>query len=183
LELAQDCAITDPRVPPREVLRPAFEQVYAEHAAFTWRALRHLGLPEVAVDDAMQELWVVVHRRLAEFEGRSELKSWLFGIALNVARNQRRSLRRQQVNSAALAQPLALVRPADEQQEALELVHGFLATLADERRELFVCCLLEGLSAAEAADATGVELVTVQNRVRALRRSFKTWIIRQRSPE
>jgi RNA polymerase sigma-70 factor, ECF subfamily len=156
--------------------------VYAEHAAFTWRALRHLGLPPLAVDDAVQELWVVVYRRLTEFEGRSQLKSWLFGIAVNVARNHRRSLRRRALDPEAMAPPeVGSAGAHEEQREALELVQAYLATLDDERREIFVCNLLEGMSAAETASATGVSLATVQNRVRALRRAFKTWIIRQRS--
>lgn len=180
-----------PDIDARQVARPApprlsFQQLYAQQGAFCWRALRHLGVPPAAIDDAVQELWVVVHRRHADFEGRSELKSWLFGIAINVARNQRRSQRR--LDSARESQ-LGTVEPqvdpaqGERQREAFHLVQGYLATLDEQRREIFVSCLLEGMSASETASATGLDLDTVQNRVRALRRSFKAWLIQHGSPQ
>ena len=165
------------------ILTRRFEEIYAEHAAFTWRTLRHLGIAPDALDDAMQELWVVVHRRHAHFEGRSDLKTWLFGIAVNVARNQRRSARRR---PAAEPLPLTLAAEApdpsrgEERAEATALVQGFLGTLDEQRQQVFVCVLLEGWSALETARATGLDESNVQNRVRALRRAFKTWIERHR---
>jgi hypothetical protein len=76
----------------------AFERLYLLYFGFTWRVLGHLGVPQHAIDDAVQELWLVVHRRLPAFEARSSLKTWLFGIALNVARNHRRAEDRRQRN-------------------------------------------------------------------------------------
>ena len=180
-----------PDLDPWLAARPApprltFQQLYAQHAAFCWRALRHLGVPPAAIDDAVQELWVVVHRRHEEFEGRSELKSWLFGIAINVARNQRRSQRRL---DTARASQREVLEPHDDpsererQREAFDRVQSYLASLDEQRREIFVSCLLEGMSAAETASATGLTLHTVQNRVRALRRSFKSWLMQHGSPQ
>src|SRR4051794_16597314 len=71
-----------------------FEEVYEEHFSFVWRAARRLGAPAAAVDDVVQEVFLVVHRRLPEFAGRSSLKTWLFAIVLRVVRDHRRSLRR-----------------------------------------------------------------------------------------
>jgi RNA polymerase sigma-70 factor, ECF subfamily len=160
---------------------PAFEQLYRQHFAFTWRALRCLGVPAAAIDDAAQDVWMVVHRRLPEFEGRSQLKTWLFGIALNVNRNRRRSERRQPAQHALPSEVAASVGDpalAREGREAWELVAQYLGTLDESRREVFVCCLLEGLSAPEAAELTGLPLSKVYDRVRALRRSFKSWLAR-----
>src|SRR6185369_18089829 len=64
--------------------------VFDEHARYVWRALRHLGIPEADVEDLCQEVFVVVQRKLAEFEGRSELRTWLYGICLRVAADHRR---------------------------------------------------------------------------------------------
>jgi RNA polymerase sigma-70 factor (ECF subfamily) len=161
-----------------------FETLYAAHAAFTWRTLRHLGISFMAIEDAVQELWVVVHRRHTEFEGRSDVKTWLFGIAVNVARNHRRTARRR---PEGVPLPLALAAAdsdphrREERAEAFSLVQGFLETLDDQRRQVFVCALLEGWSALETAAATGLDEGSVQNRVRALRRSFKAWIEKKRS--
>lgn len=162
--------------------RQSFDAVYRQHFAFTWRALRCLGVPGWALDDAAQDVWLVVHRRLPEFSGRSQLKTWLFGIALNVNRNRRRSVHRRppeleltrEVVSSAADPELAR-----EGQEAWELVSEYLGTLDDVRREVFVCCLLEGLSAPEAAELTGLPLAKVYDRVHALRRSFKSWFAKR----
>jgi len=167
------------------VATPSFEQLYAEYATFTWRVLQHLGVPDASIEDAVQELWVVVHRRIAGFEGRSELRSWLFGIAINIARTQRRSQQRRQKNERGrvLGEPWAMrIDPheGERQREAFDLVQRFLSTLDDERRAIFVSVLLEGMSTPETALSVGLRVDQIQNRVRALRRSFKTWLEHQR---
>src|SRR6185436_19202677 len=69
-----------------------FEEVYEQNVTFVWRSARRLGVADAAIDDVVQEIFVVVHRRLREFEGRSSLKTWLFAIVLRVVRDHRRSL-------------------------------------------------------------------------------------------
>jgi RNA polymerase sigma-70 factor, ECF subfamily len=156
-----------------------FDHLYREYFAFAWRALQALGVERDALDDAAQELWVIVHRRLPSFEGRSKVKTWLFGIAVNVARNQRRHSRRHPAMAPPSLEP-ASVEPDAESvhagREAWHLVEAFLSTLDDERRVVFVSCLLEGLSAPEVAGLTQLGVLTVYNRIRALRRSFRAWV-------
>src|SRR3954471_6073438 len=73
---------------PRLRLRPAPEvrTVYESYFSFVWRYAANRGVPPMAIDDVVQEVFVVVHHRLASFEGRSSLKTWLAGIAYNVVR-------------------------------------------------------------------------------------------------
>jgi RNA polymerase sigma-70 factor, ECF subfamily len=167
--------------PAARVAPPAFEQLYQLYFGFTWRVLGHLGVTGHGIDDAVQEVWLTVHRRLPTFEGRSALKTWLFGIALNVARNQRRADTRR---SKHLSEAPSGATPLDpelirEGHEAWERVQRFLETLDEQRRAIFVCNLLESLSALETADATGVDVNTVYKRVRSLRQSFRTWLARE----
>src|SRR5687768_17376616 len=68
--------------------------LYEEHAVFVWRSLRVLGVPPDGLDDAVQEVFLVVYRRLAEFEGRSSERTWLYAIARRVAGNLRRGFGR-----------------------------------------------------------------------------------------
>jgi RNA polymerase sigma-70 factor (ECF subfamily) len=173
---ADGTAEATPQVEP-----PAFEQLYQLYFGFTWRVLGHLGVKAHGIDDAVQEVWLTVHRRLGSFEGRSELKTWLFGIALNVARNQRRADSRRskhlpEAPSGATPLDPELIR---EGHEAWERVQCFLATLDEQPRAIFVCNLLESLSATETAEATGVDVTTVYKRVRSLRQSFRTWLARE----
>src|SRR5689334_14306305 len=60
--------------------------IYEQHFDTVWQGLRRLGVAESALDDAAQEVFFIAFRRIAEFEGRSTLKTWLYGIALRVAR-------------------------------------------------------------------------------------------------
>jgi RNA polymerase sigma-70 factor (ECF subfamily) len=70
-----------------------------------------------------------------------------------------------------------------EGHEAWERVQRFLETLDEQRRAIFVCNLLENLSAVETAEATGLDVTTVYKRVRALRHSFKVWLGRELEQE
>lgn len=164
---------------------PPFERLYGLYFGFTWRVLGHLGVPAPALDDAVQEVWLVVHQRLPSFEGRSALKTWLFGVALNVARNQRRGDERRARNlpEHPLADPPPDPEMIQSAHEAWERVQRFLDTLDEQRRAIFVCNLLEHLSATETAEATGVDVTTVYKRVRSLRHSFKQWLERELADE
>lgn len=159
----------------------AFEDVYEEHFDFVWRAVRRLGVPSASVEDAVQDVFVVVHRRAAEFEGRSSVKTWLFGIVVHVARAHRR---RRTLD--ALDDPDAVVDPRAESPharaeaaEARRVLHEVLDTLDDERREVFVLIELSEMTAPEAAEALGLKLNTVYSRLRAARHDFDAEVERR----
>jgi RNA polymerase sigma-70 factor (ECF subfamily) len=159
--------------------RLSFERLYERYFSFTWRALRHLGVPLTALEDATQEVWMVVHRRLPTFEWRSAPHTWLFGIAINLARNRNRGVRRAP-EMIALPEHVVSSRPDPEGQhagaEAWLTVQRFLDTLDEPRRAVFVCSLLEQLSAAETAEATGLDVASVYHAVRRLRQAFKSYL-------
>lgn len=164
-----------------------FEDVYEAHFDFVWRSVRRLGVPASAVDDAVQDVFVVVHRRLHEFEGRSKLQTWLFGIALRVARSHRRKAAR-----ASVLDPLpddvegrAEHRPdrVNEAQEAWAVVEAFLEELDDDKRAVFVLSELEEHTAPEIAAALGIRTNTVYSRLRAARKQFEAAVKRHRAKE
>ena len=74
----------------RELVVPTFDDVYDAHFTFVWRVLRTFGVRDEALEDAAQDVFVVVHRRLPEFEGRAAITTWLFEIARRVAGTHRR---------------------------------------------------------------------------------------------
>lgn len=161
----------EPRLP--------FEALYDRYFSFVWRALRHLGVPGGSLEDSAQEVWMVVHRRLGEFESRSSVRTWLFGIALNVARNRRRGVRRTP-EMLTLPEHVVSSRPDAEGlhagQEAWRKIERYLETLDEQRRSVFVCSLLEQLSAAETAEATGLDVATVYHQVRRLRQGLRAFL-------
>lgn len=157
-----------------------FEELYHDHFDFTFRTLRHLGVPPAALPDAVQDVWLAVHRQLSGFEGRSSHRTWLFSIARNTARNIHR-WRRQHDHTMPLSEDLPDHCPGPEQlragREALLLVQEYMATLDEERRVLFISQLLEHLNAAESAQLLGIDTASVYHRVRDLRRGFKRWLV------
>lgn len=157
------------------------ERIHSEHFTFIWRSLRGLGVPANALDDAAQQVLLIVHRRLPEFAARSKLRTWLFSIAYRVALNHRRSLRRRGPTveiAEDLEQRSAGPDACAEAREALRFVERFLDGLPTQKRALFVLALLEELPAAEVATALGVPVNTVYSRLRLLREEFRQALVR-----
>ena len=164
-----------------------FAQVYDEYFAFVWRTVRRLGVAERALDDAVQDVFLVVHRRLAEFEGRSTLKSWIFGIARRVAKDHRRRASRKD-RGEALPEGLvdtstASPRDSAARAEALRVLYQMLDSLDEDKREVFVLAELEQMTAPEIASAISLNLNTVYSRLRAARRAFDQAVARHHARE
>ena len=162
-----------------------FEGVYREHFAFVWRSAKRLGVSEASIDDAVQEVFVVVHRRLVDFEGRSSVRTWLFGITVRVVRDHRRSARRRDPGSTVDPDTLGATGngPAEtaEKAEAVRLLHELLDELADERREVFVMAELEQMGMPEIAEALAINVNTAYARLRAARQEFEQALSRHRA--
>lgn len=166
---------TEPAPPPAPapVEAPTFQQIFGEHAAFVWRALRRLGVPEPDVDDLCQEVFVVVHRKLAEFEARSSLRTWLYGICIRAASDHRRRtyVRREQLTGELPEQSVpAGQHQAIERRQALSLLDAILDRLDDDKRAVFVLFEIEQLSMLEVAEAVGCPLQTAYSRLHAARK-------------
>jgi RNA polymerase sigma-70 factor (ECF subfamily) len=166
-------------------------EAYAEHAPRVWRSLRRLGVPDSLLEDALQDVFLVLHRRWAEFEGRAALTTWIYGIVLRVAKDHRRCEQRRMLRVDRLSQLLASETDADttacpveaaERREANELMHAALAELPDELRHVLVLVELEGLAVREASEALGVRLRTCHRRLNAAREAFNLAVSRRLEP-
>lgn len=160
-----------------------FGEVYAEHFDFVWRSLRRLGVPSSQMDDAAQDVFLVVHRRLQDFESRSSVKTWLFGIVLRVVSRYRRSAARRPTEPLS-EEPVGRAAGPEELAEAARaarLVRQLLDELDDDHRAVFVLAELEQLTAPEISVALGVNLNTVYSRLRTARRDFDAALARHRS--
>ncbi len=153
--------------------------LYAEHFPGVWRNLSRLGVPWDLLDDAVQDVFLVVHRRTADFGGRCSLKTWIFGIVVRVAKEYRRAARRHAARvesyTEAMSAPNEGSSPADEaaRREEIELLHRILAGLSEEERAVFVLVELEQLSVREAAEAASLSLTTCERRLRSARQRFE----------
>jgi RNA polymerase sigma-70 factor (ECF subfamily) len=175
-------AVMAASVPVRRAV-PTFNEIYTTHFDFVWRSLRRLGVPPGAVADAVQDVFVVVHRRLAEFEGRASVKTWLFDIALRVASDHRRLLRRKGgLDALPDHLPDAAPGPDDAlaRAQALALLAKLLAELDADRRAVLVLAELEQMTAPEIAAELGINPRTVYTRLLAARQQFEALVARHR---
>jgi RNA polymerase sigma-70 factor (ECF subfamily) len=153
---------------------PAFAEVYEAHFEFVWRSARRLGVFDAALDDVVQDVFVTVYRRLGEFEGRSQLKTWIFGILRHHVRDMRRSMQRKPTEALA-TEPLDGSDGPHEcalRQQGTKLLHHLLGTLDDDLREVFVLAELEQMSVPEIASALSANVNTVYSRLRTARQEF-----------
>jgi RNA polymerase sigma-70 factor (ECF subfamily) len=162
-----------------------FPAVYEAHFDFVWRSLRRLGVPESAVDDAHQEVFLVAYRRLAEFQGRSAFRTWLFGIILNVVRRHRRSTKRDAHHDPLPDTVVDRDQPGPLESaakyEAAKMLHSFLEGLDADKRAVFILAELEQMTAQEVAEATSTNVRTVYSRLRVARRQFEQAVARHRA--
>jgi len=154
-----------------------FASVYEQHFTFVWRCLRSLGVSPAVLDDAAQDVFLVVHRRLATFEGSSSFRTWLFGIVRHVAFNYRRTVQRKTGRAQQLGGNLPSSAPSPhdnaEANEVTAFIERFLASLDDKKREVFALAVLEELSIPEVAEALGIPLNTAYTRLRRAREDFR----------
>lgn len=174
LGLALPWASVDVRDTPR--VTPGFDEVYTSHFDFVWRSVRRLGVPVSLLDDATQDVFVVVHRRLGDFEGRSSMKTWLFGIALRVAKDYRVRARRHDFADVDADTLRAEAESADdtvERREAARLLDTLLTSIDEERRPVFILAELEGVAVPEIAGLLQIPLNTAYSRLRLARADFE----------
>lgn len=136
-----------------------------------------MGVAEGSVDDAAHDVFLVVHRRLRDFEGRSSARTWLFGIAWRVASlyRMRESRRATREVGHEEAPDSARHRPDAEamRRESAELVQRVLDRLTPERRAVLIAVEIEQLTVPEVAEALLVPLNTAYSRLRLARRDFE----------
>ena len=153
------------------------EQAFEQHFSMVWRSLRRLGVSEAALDDASQDVFLVLHRRWADFQRQSSLRTWIYGILLRVAGDYTKRARRERARySPEVPELESSVESPDhlyQQREAAIVLRLALAQLEDKERQMLVLIDLEERSVVEAADALGINLNTAYSRLRRARQSFE----------
>ncbi len=150
----------------------SFADVYPVHAALVWRVLRRMGVRPADLDDVCQEVFLIVHRKLAEFAWRSSLGTWVCGIAVRCASDYRRRAhiqRESPLDSGFDREAEATQDAAVERREARALLDRILGTLDEDKRAVFVLFELEGMSIADIAESLGCPVQTLYSRLHAAR--------------
>lgn len=157
---------------------PTTEQVFSQYGAYVHRALRYFGVPERDLPDVCQETFVVVHRKLPEFEARSSVRTWLYQICRRAASDYRR---RAHVRRESMREPgeelgqLDMPHPAAA-IEARQLLLRALDLLDEDKREVFVLAEIEGMTMTEVIEVIGCPLQTAYSRLSAARKRVEEFV-------
>jgi RNA polymerase sigma-70 factor, ECF subfamily len=153
--------------------------LFREHAGFVANFLHRLGAAALDVDDLVQEVFLVAHRRGGFIEdGRARPTTWLAEIAIRVASVSRRSRRRSREQpdhdtiADAHSRDIDPARAA-ETNEALDRVQAALDTIDPERRAIFILFELQGEPCQSIAGAFGIPVGTVYSRLHKARKQFQ----------
>ncbi|NOU31259.1 MAG: RNA polymerase sigma factor [Polyangiaceae bacterium] len=150
--------------------------IHAAHGELVWLSLQRLGAPAAAVDDLFQEVFLVVHRQLPTFEGRSKITTWLFGICVRVVSSYRKRAhvrRETPLDDAELSDDGAASPEVQLDQEQMRAhLERVLDGMDPTRRATFVMFEIEGLSCDEIAEMSDVPVGTVYSRLHAARKDF-----------
>ncbi len=167
-------------------MTPSFETLFQEHFAYVWRVLKGLGIATADLDDGCQQVFMVVHRKLSAFEGRSSLKTWIYGICIRVAAEYRRKPYRQREEALEQSHVRSLpsVPPsASTHAEANDVLEKLLAALSPMHREIFVLFEMECLSTKEIGEVLDCPLQTVYSRINATQAAVRKWANQKRQEE
>jgi RNA polymerase sigma-70 factor (ECF subfamily) len=164
---------------------PPFRSVYQDYFDFVWSCARRLGVPPDAIDDVVQEIFIVVHGRLKTLERPASLRSWLYSVVRRTVSTYHRGRHTRNAHESPTAviddsaspmqpSPLDLAVLSDE----LKLLWRLLAALDPPKREVLILAELEEMTAPEIAEAVGIPLNTAYSRLRIARQEFNELVAR-----
>lgn len=159
---------------------PSFQAIYRQYFDFVWSSARHLGAASDAVDDVVQDVFLVIHARLSTLQNPSALRSWIYGIVRRTVSDHRRSRRSRDAAGARLGAELRSSGPVQpspldlaERSAELALLERILAQLDEPRREVFIMVEVLEMSVPEVSQALAIPLNTAYSRLRLARKAFE----------
>jgi RNA polymerase sigma-70 factor (ECF subfamily) len=160
-----------------------FQQLFQAQHAYVFHSLRRLGVAERDLEDLTHDVFMVVHRKLGEYDPARPIKPWLLGIAARVASDYRKLARHR--DQVLAAPEVADARPsADVQMQANDaqaLVIAALAAVDDSRRALLVMVDIDDMAVTDAAEVMSIPLNTAYSRLRLARKEFSAAVLRLRA--
>ncbi|MDX2018911.1 MAG: sigma-70 family RNA polymerase sigma factor [Deltaproteobacteria bacterium] len=163
------------KLPPARPL--SVDSIYDSHAHFVWLTLQRMGIWASDLEDACQDVFIVVHRRLHTYDRAAKLTAWLFGICLKVAAAYRRRAHRRQEQLTSEEPPaVAHEGQSPEARAAANQFRQRMQTWLDrldlEHRAVFVMFEIDGLPCDEIASQLGIPVGTVYSRLHHARRDL-----------
>jgi len=174
------------------VIQTGFDAIYESMVDYLWNVVCRMGVPQADAEDVVQEVFVTVYRRLGEFEGRAQLKTWVFSIAVHLVQHYFRTHARKPGDRASAkgTEIQALVDQQEngpvhavERRERYDALDRVLGQLDEGKRLVFVLAELEQLTLVEIGEIVGANPNTVATRLRAARQAFEKALARFQTRE
>src|ERR1043165_9137612 len=143
----QSSVVTSEQRLPRRSVRDGevevgdFDDLYRAQFPYVWRTLRRLGVAPADIEDLVHDVFVVVHRRLDDYDRRRAVRPWLFGIAFRLASESRRRARNRHEIPTPSVDPPGTTPTAEamlESDEQRRLVLDCLQALSLEQRAVLI---------------------------------------------
>ena len=160
-----------------------FDELYRAEFPYVWRTLRRLGVAPADVEDLVHDVFVVVHRRLDDYDRRRAIRPWLFGIAFRLASENRRRARNRHEVPTSSVDPPAKEPTAEamlESDERRQLVLGCLQALSLDQRAVLILVDIDGEAPADVGASLKIPIPTVYSRLRVARSRFAAAVGRAR---
>ena len=156
---------------------------YTQHFDFVWRNALRLGAQDDWAEDAVHEVFFVATRKLHEFEGRSNIRTWLFAITHHVVQRMQRDRARhaRRLRSLAFAHEDLGRASTSPIAEDARYLRQLLARLDESKRVIIILTELEGMTSKEIAELLGLKQGTVDSRLRAARQELLAIVGRERA--
>ncbi len=174
-----------PSAPNASAALPSFAVVYRTFFDFVWSSTRHLGIDPGAIDDVVQEVFIVIHAKLHTVQQPESLRSWIYGVVRRTVSRHRRARKVRDNTRAEWAEldsaaATTTMTPLDhtERDDAVALLSSLLNQLDETKREVFFLAEVEEMTAPEIAQALEIPLNTVYSRLRAARLAFEAALAR-----
>jgi RNA polymerase sigma-70 factor (ECF subfamily) len=163
---------------------PSFQSIYRLYFDFVWSSARRLGVQPGSLDDVVQEVFIVIHAKLATLEKPEAVRSWIYGVVRRTVSTHRRAERTRVGTAMAVGiaeeAEAPTPTPLDQTQTNadLQLLASLLGELDEPKREVFALVELEELTVPEAAEALEIPLNTAYSRLRGARLAFEAALLR-----
>ena len=170
---------------PGQAAALSFESIYEQHFALVWSTTRRLGVTPEAMDDVVQEVFIVVHSKLSTLENPEALRSWIYGIVRRKVSGHRRKYQAEKYSAVPVEDvpdDVIARSPVDlaEQHEQVQQLWMLLEHLEPAKREVFIMAELDELTCPEIADALSIPLNTAYSRLRHAREAFEAALLRHK---
>jgi RNA polymerase sigma-70 factor, ECF subfamily len=171
--VSTDIGTADPKVAP-----PTFAYLYRSWYGRVVRWLGSLGAPKADIEDLAQDVFLVVRRRLPDFDGRNEA-GWLYRIASGQVRQHRRRFvfrslvpSREPIELEEIPHDRPSVLADMETKQKQELLDRILSQMSEKRRVVFLLFEMQGYSGSEIAGLLDVPVNTIKTRLFHARKDF-----------